>query len=474
MKVALLISGYLRSFKVNVPLIKEKIINKFDNIDVYVHITKNEENEDKYLNKTDEYESFEFLNKSFDPLCVIHEPNIKFSKNKKENDLINHWLKYFKINEIKKNNEKLFGNYDLVIKFRPDLELLSDINFDDINENIIYIPKDSKMDKDKLSNINDQFVCDIFAYGKSDIMDKYFSFYEKIKELTKNHGYVSETLLYHYLKNENIPYNLINIEYGIILSTCNVFAIAGDSGSGKTTLANILKKYFSNSIMLECDRYHKWERGNDNWKKFTHLNPEANFITKMNEDIFDLKIGKDVYQVNYDHKNGKFTNKEHIQSKDNIIVCGLHSLYVENDKLYNLKIFMDTDKKLRTDWKIKRDVYERGYKLEKVLTQINDRENDYELYVEPQKYKSDIIINFFNGDNDQLKLKILVKNIFDVAEIINQFNQYNIETTVTTNGDYMVIEFNKYVESEILKNYPFKTNDYYDYILYFILNIHYN
>ena len=71
---------------------------------------------------------------------------------------------------------------------------------------------------------------------------------------------------------------------------CNVFAIAGDSGSGKTTLGNYLKNYFSSSFMLECDRYHKWERGDKNWDNYTHLNPEANYISKFSDDVYNLKM----------------------------------------------------------------------------------------------------------------------------------------------------------------------------------------
>ena len=47
MKAALIISGYLRSFELNIGNIKSKIIGKFDTVDVYIHITKNEENDDK-------------------------------------------------------------------------------------------------------------------------------------------------------------------------------------------------------------------------------------------------------------------------------------------------------------------------------------------------------------------------------------------------------------------------------------------
>jgi len=30
----------------------------------------------------------------------------------------------------------------------------------------------------------------------------------------------------------------------------------------------------------------------------------------MEKDVFDLKIGKDIYQVDYDHSSGKFTDKK--------------------------------------------------------------------------------------------------------------------------------------------------------------------
>ena len=125
-------------------------------------------------------------------------------------------------------------------------------------------------------------------------MDKYFSVYENINEKIDRYGHVSETILFNHIKNSKINYEMINIDYGFVLSKCNVFAICGDSGSGKSTLSNLLKTYFTNSFTLECDRYHKWERGNDNWSKITHLNPKANYIEKMKEDVFNLKIGKEI------------------------------------------------------------------------------------------------------------------------------------------------------------------------------------
>lgn len=473
MRVALLISGYLRTFKTNLPNIQEKIIDKFKNVDVYIHVTKNEDTEDKYLNKRDGSGDVSYINKALNPIALIHEPNILCSDNKTENSLINTWLKYYKLNQLKKENEAKFGDYDLVIKYRPDLDLLSDDVFEIPVGDFVYIPKDSKIDKNKLSKVDDEYLCDIFAYGTSKMMNDYFSIYEKLESLSKEHGYISETLLYRYLESNNIPYKLMDIDYNVILSMCNVFAIAGDSGSGKTTLANILKQYFSNSIMLECDRYHKWERGDENWKKLTHLNPEANYITKMNDDIFDLKIGKDIYQVDYNHKDGKFTEKEHIESSDNIIVCGLHSLYVENETIYNLKIFIDTDKELKNKWKIQRDVVERGYDVNKVLKQIEDRESDYLSYVYPQREKSDLVINFFNDSDDKLRLKLLISKKHDITNILTDLKNAGLVYGVHYEEVFNEIVFTEYKNLEVDKM-VLKLDNYYDYILYFIMNIGYN
>jgi uridine kinase len=467
MKVCILISGYLRNFEVTFESLKKYILDKFDNVDVYLHITVDENLEDKYLNHITQSE-IDNIKSKLNPLYVIEEKNILFNFDKNINNTVNLWYKYHKLNELKKNHEKINGEYDLVIKYRPDLYFLSEISFLPNNEYII-IPKDSKIDKTKLLNITDSYLCDVFAYGNSKLMSKYFDIYLNISKLIDKNGYVSENILYNFLSNE-IPYKLIDLKYQIILSKCNIFAICGDSGSGKTTLGNRLKKHFKNSFLLECDRYHKWERSSDNWKTFTHLHPEANFLTKMEEDIFNLKLGNDIYQVDYDHKFGKFTEKQLIESSETTIVCGLHSLYTKSSNLYNLKIFLDTDKNLKLDWKIKRDVDERGYSLEKVLDQVQNRQKDYKKFIVPQKYKSDLIIKFYKKNN--IGLKISINKKFNVLNILNKFDQKNIKLKISQTNNFFILDFEKYSDVNIWDD----TNilhykDFYDYILFIIINL---
>lgn len=471
MKAALLISGYLRSFEHNISNIKNIIINKFDRVDLYIHITENELLDDKYLNINDREKIIKTLNKEFNVCCLLIEPNTLFSPNKIENNLYNNWFKYYKLNQIKCANEINEEIYDIVIKIRPDIQIINDINIQ--IDNLIHIPQNSLIDKSKLHNENDPYICDIISYGSSEKMNAYFNIYNELPNLISKYKYISETLLYHYLHNNNILYVLEDIEYNVILSQCNVFAITGDSGSGKSTLGSLLKQHFSNSFLLECDRYHKWERNDKNWKNYTHLNPNANHILKMNEDIFNLKIKNNVYQVDYDHSTGTFKEPELLDQSDNIIVCGLHSLYNTDDHIYDLTIYMDTDEKLKTKWKIERDTKKRGYTLEQILNQINNRKSDYQKYIKPQKEKADIIISFLL-DIDQIKLKICIKKEHDINYILHMFDINKIHYQNTNNNKFNIIYFDNYIESSLcnfIKNNSDKYFGFYNYILYIIINL---
>lgn len=446
MRIALIISGYLRSFKENIENLKKNIIDN-NEVDIYIHITKHKEK--KYNNKDINLdEVYDLLHPKF----LMVTDNILFNDNENINNLLNQNYKFYLLNEERKKIEKAENiNYSFVIKIRPDINLQERINLNDIDLNKIYIPLDSKIDTSKLLNKYDNCICDVFAYGKPELMNKYFNFYKELMDLIIKYGYNSnEVLLYHYLNNNNIEYNLIDINYIIILSLCNVIAISGDSGSGKTLLSSIIKQIYNNSFIIECDRYHKWERNDENWNTYTHLNPKANYITKMCNDIFNLKIGNNIYSLDYDHKTGKFMDNAIIESSENLIVCGLHSLYISKS-IINIKIYMDTDENLKFFWKMKRDIQKRGYSIEKIKNQIEKRKEDYNNYIYSQKNKSDIIINlytnkqfncdFFNkNENYPVFLKIGIKNIYNITNIIIKIDSI---VKIEENNDYIFLYFNE-------------------------------
>jgi uridine kinase len=457
MKIAILIAGYLRSFETNFTKFKKNLLQNYD-VDIYIYKTKNEKN-DKYNNVV----NWEYIKDIINPKVIIETDNINFNDNKIYNNILNQFYKFYILNNTKNTIEKEEQiKYDIVVKWRPDILLNSKINFININKNTIYIPNDSKIDINKLKNPQDKYICDVIAYGDNNSMNYYFNFYKNLDSLIKIYGLCPETLLYNYL--QNINYNEVYINYSIILSTCNIISISGNSGSGKTLLSIFLQKDIQNSFILECDRYHKWDRYNKNWDKFTHLDPNANYIAKMQKDVFDLKIGKNIYQVDYDHKKGKFTEKQLIESKDTIFVCGLHSLY-NNDA--NLNIFMDTMEELNTIWKIKRDIKKRGHTLEKILQNIKKRKNDFEKYILPQKKKADIIINYYTDDKIllenlekkyKIKLNIFIKKKYDITFLVSYINNLNIEHFETYNKIKIINDLSDYnqIIKYIIKNLRIK------------------
>jgi len=200
----------------------------------------------------------------------------------------------------------------------------------------------------------------------------------------------------------------------------NLIFICGDSGSGKTKLAHFLNEKINNSIVLECDRYHKWQRGDYHWKYFTHLNPGSNELKLMQNDILELQKNIEIYQKDYDHKTGLFTQFQKIKPNKNIIVVGLHVLFFNFEK--SIKIYLDTDDYLKITWKISRDVTQRGYCVSEVLKKIEERKNDFKNHIEPQIKNSDLIIKKTIDTNEKIYYFIF-SNKNNEKQLIYEGNQ---------------------------------------------------
>lgn len=224
----------------------------------------------------------------------------------------------------------------------------------------------------------------------------------------------------------------------------SVVAICGDSSSGKTVLANLLSYKLPNATVLECDRYHKWERHDVAWTKYTHLNPVANDIDLMNQDVLALKNGQSIFRRNYDHTVGKFTEEYEIKPSQNLIVCGLHT-FMSSYGLYDLKIFMDADPVFKTEWKIARDMTKRGYTIEEVEAQIKARRADYELFIQPLIHDADIIVSFGSS------LRLLIRDEYSIDNIARKLevaftlshrhhdSRFQIDIETQTNYQHVIL-----------------------------------
>ena len=164
--------------------------------------------------------------------------------------------------------------------------------------------------------------------------------------------------------------------------------IAGDSSTGKDTIVESFMKIIPKQSIqhISGDDYHLWDRKKENWKIITHLNPMANNLYKLSEDLLDLINNKFIYKRHYDHKSGKMTRSERINSRELLISSGLHTLYIPySNNLFDLRVFVSMDEKLRTSLKINRDVKERGKSIDKVLKSLKERKIDSNNFIKVQK-----------------------------------------------------------------------------------------
>ena len=203
-----------------------------------------------------------------------------------------------------------------------------------------------------------------------------------------------------------------------------VIGIAGDSGAGKDTLAIGLAGIFGEQAVasISGDDYHKWERARPMWSAMTHLNPRANDLGRMTNDLIKLVRGDTVNAHHYDHKTGRFTKPHRIQFNDVIIVSGLHALLLPAFReRYDVRIFLDMDEDLRRYYKIRRDVGERGHPVESVERSIERRRPDAVRFISPQRAEADIVFSLQPVNRDhtrdlmrnreiRVKLAVLLRN----------------------------------------------------------------
>tara|TARA_A100001015_G_scaffold86688_1_gene96336 strand:- start:1155 stop:1454 length:300 start_codon:yes stop_codon:yes gene_type:complete len=91
-----------------------------------------------------------------------------------------------------------------------------------------------------------------------------------------------------------------------------VIGVSGGSGVGKSFLSNALQRLFGadDCIVLSTDDLHKYERGDTNWQKLTHLDPSANNISVGLSQLRKLKNGQTIERSIYRHIDAVFANMD--------------------------------------------------------------------------------------------------------------------------------------------------------------------
>jgi uridine kinase len=225
--------------------------------------------------------------------------------------------------------------------------------------------------------------------------------------------------------------------------------IAGDSGSGKDQFTETLQDIFGpkNVTVIEGDNYHKWERGADEWQRYTHLNPNANHLFSLAEHVATISRGRPVLHAIYSHETGRFTSPIEVRPTKTLVVQGLHTFYLRNMRnLFDLKIFLSPEHEVRKAWKMKRDVIERGYDKFKILAQLAHRGSDSKKYIDSQQGLADLIVRYElttsvsdldveSGCLPPLRVKWVVWNDIDLSALKSELNKYGVNAVLAIEDD---------------------------------------
>ena len=197
-----------------------------------------------------------------------------------------------------------------------------------------------------------------------------------------------------------------------------IIGIAGGTASGKTTLASKIKETFgddANIIAHDCyykslSNITKEERMQRNYDC-----PEAYETDFLIKQIQELKSGKTIERPIYSYTE-RLRENETVTVKPTKIIIIEGILVLENQeltKLMNLKIFVDTDAKIRLERLIKRDTKERGLDIEYIMSKYkNTLKPMHDKYVEPSKKNADIILDGDSYNEIELnKIIDLIKSI---------------------------------------------------------------
>jgi len=171
--------------------------------------------------------------------------------------------------------------------------------------------------------------------------------------------------------------------------------VAGDSGSGKTTFTQGVRNIFGTDLVstITLDDYHSLDLEGRTAAGVTALNPAANRLDQLERDLIQMKRGVPVEKPVYNHATGTFDPPVIFRPQKILILEGLHTFSTPTLRKYlDFTLFVNPEQNVKYDWKIRRDVENRGYAREEVLAEIRERGPDYLRYVLPQIHYADAVI----------------------------------------------------------------------------------
>ena len=192
--------------------------------------------------------------------------------------------------------------------------------------------------------------------------------------------------------------------------------IAGGTGSGKTSFARKVQDHVGPEFCLNLnqDSYYKDGSGLDPAAQaaINYDHPDAFDTSLLVQDLRDLKAGRPVPYLTYDHATySRKVLPDPLTARPVIILEGILVLVEEPlRRLMDIKLFIDTDSDVRILRRLQRDLKERGRSFESVQKQYLESVRPMHLeFVEPSKRYADLIVP--EGAENAVALEAVVARI---------------------------------------------------------------
>jgi uridine kinase len=200
-----------------------------------------------------------------------------------------------------------------------------------------------------------------------------------------------------------------------------VIGIAGGTGSGKTTVATtILDRVGRDKIaFLAHDSYYR-DLAHMPFEERVKVNfdhPDSLETELLVEHLNQIKNWQTIDVPVYDFTHHTRTNQvRKVEPRQVILVEGI-LIFAEPDlrKMFDVKIFVDTDADIRLIRRLQRDISERGRTTESVIHQYLTTVRPMHMeFTEPSKRYADVIIP--EGGLNTVALDMVVARVIEMVK----------------------------------------------------------
>jgi len=177
-----------------------------------------------------------------------------------------------------------------------------------------------------------------------------------------------------------------------------IIGVAGGSGSGKTTVARaIVDPLDLDAILLDADAYYcdLAHLSLEERKQVNFDHPDALDIPLLADHLTSLAKGQSIEKPTYDFAaHTRAARTVMVEPRDVVLVDGI-LIFADSRlrPLFDIKVFVDVAGDVRFIRRMRRDILDRGRRLEDVIDQYLGTVRPMHLeFVEPSKRYADVIL----------------------------------------------------------------------------------